>query len=727
MPTHDCDLKQGSLDIKHLVKEAFKTISPFWPLKNLIAVNPLQGLEDLPIEEALDKGQAYFEQVDIPEHLLSINIETIKWLQTYFDEGQAKITMPFRKEGLYKAWKQLAIYDERIHKRKQENIIFLTNLPSSPEEAISVCLSKLGVSKKDSQLLITLLLTSLTGWASYIKYQSEWAQADNIPPSSSQLDYVAFRLGITCLLWPEAKELINWHHKFSTTSANKSLCQIQEVENRYRSSLLKAIAQQKITHPQNHEAQLVFCIDPRSEPFRKNLEGIGPYQTFGFAGFFGIPASIKDETTGLCHSSCPALLQPKHHLIKKPFDQKAYLKDKKGYKRFRLVKSLYQSLKYNFSTPFALVEALGIFSGIWMGLRTFSPKLAYRMKLQLISLLRQEQRSHLSIDTISLEEKCTYAENALKMVGLTENFAPLIVFCGHGSSTQNNAYSSALDCGACGGHPGGINAQILTTIMNDPAVRKQLSLKGIHIPETVLFLAAQHNTTTDEVKIYGHHEKEEIKKLQLALNKAGLMNQKNRLKKLGHKEGSKKIAEHRAYDWAQVRPEWGLARNAAFIVAPRDLTASIDLEGRCFLHSYDHKQDPEGVYLRTILTAPVIVAQWINMQYLFSTLNNSAYGGGSKITKNITGKMGVMQGNASDLMTGLPLQSVYYNDKEPFHEPQRLMIVVLTEQPILDRIIKNEAILKKLFSNGWIQMYMIDPNDHKTYSLKRDLSWEAVA
>lgn len=80
------------------------------------------------------------------------------------------------------------------------------------------------------------------------------------------------------------------------------------------------------------------------------------------------------------------------------------------------------------------------------------------------------------------------------------------------------------------------------------------------------------------------------------------------------------------------------------------------MEGRCFLHSYDYRNDPGGHYLAVILTAPIVVAQWINMQYLFSTLDNVAYGSGSKITKKITEKIGIMQDNASERMTELPLQ-----------------------------------------------------------------------
>lgn len=196
---------------------------------------------------------------------------------------------------------------------------------------------------------------------------------------------------------------------------------------------------------------------------------------------------------------------------------------------------------------------------------------------------------------------------------------------------------------------------------------------------------------------------------------------------MGNKHPLHKVASHiqtRACDWAQTRPEWGLAGNAAFIIAPRAFTQNLDLEGRCFLHSYDYTQDPTGTSLTTILTAPMVVAEWINMQYLFSTLNNAAYGSGSKVTQNITGKIGVMQGNASDLMTGLALQSVYRRDEQRFHQPLRMMTVVLAPKAMLDKIIDQQPMLQKLFGHGWVHLVCIEPNTHMIYRLNRDFTWE---
>lgn len=719
-------IEKDVVNVCDLVKASFSKIAPFWPLQNLIAVSPLQGLEAQPIEEAMNIAAAYFEQPNLPEAMLLVNIQTMKWLQVYCDQGQATIQMPLRKYGLYNAWRQLAPYDEKLHKNIKEHREFLKSLPEKPEKVIAQNLLRLGIAKEEREQFLTLLLVTLPGWASYIKYQTEWASIDTHDYQITQLDYLAVRLIITSLLWPQAKQLLSWHKQALEGAISSKLNQIQVAEASYRIPLLKKIAKQKIQKPHTPEAQFVFCIDVRSEPFRKSLESTGDYQTLGFAGFFGIPVKITEKSSGSSYSSCPVLLQAKHEVIEAPCGVAECLADKKGYERLTSLKKLYQSLKYTFSTPFVLVEALGVFSGIWMGLRTLSLKLASRIKKHLIHLIRRPQEIEPSLSGISFEEQYAYAESALKMMGLTSHFAPLIVFCGHRSSTENNAYATALDCGACAGRHGGSNAKILAAIMNRSAIKMQLARNGIHIPQTTQFLAAEHNTTTDEVILYCEDDKEEIQKLKNDLELARKSNSEYRLKKLGVMNSQSYLAQLRAHDWAQVRPEWGLARNAAFIVAPRDLTCALNLDARCFLHSYDYTQDQQGISLTAILTAPMVVAEWINMQYLFSTVNNVAYGGGSKITQNITGKMGIMQGNASDLMTGLPLQSLYKSDTESYHEPQRLMVVVLAPRIMLNKIIQAQPILQKLFGNGWVQLAVIEPGNNEIYLLNRDFSWGKI-
>ncbi len=713
------------------VSESFKTIAPFWPLKNLIAVNPLQGLEDLPIEDALNIGAAYFEQAELPGKMDDVNRETIKWLQVLFDDGQASLPMPFKESGLYAAWRHLAVYDAKLHNNNEQKINWLKALPQTAEQAISTCLLRLGLTKKDHVQFLTLMLTTLPGWAAHIKYRTEWTGVDSNHFPVNQADYLAIRLGITTLLWPESKELLLWH-ECALEKSKAVPCALEKIttlEDPYHLPLLEKLAAQTCHVPHTPKAQLVFCIDVRSEPFRKALEAADDYQTFGFAGFFGIPVKITDTVKGESYASCPVLLSPKHEVKETPCDHKKCEHVSKEYEHLIGFKRLYQSLKYNFTTPFALVESLGLASGIWMGLRSFSPKLASRLKTTVTETIRKPYEVAPSLDDITLAEQCSYAQNALNMMGLTHHFAPIVVLCGHRSSTQNNAYATGLDCGACGGRHGGSNAKILAAILNCSKVRAHLHKNGIDIPETTRFIAAEHNTTTDEMTIYGHQDCPDIQKLKEDLETAQITNSATRLERMQKGIAETKAASKtrlRSQDWAQVRPEWGLARNAALIVGPREITASLDLEGCCFLHSYDYTNDPEGTSLTTILTAPMVVAQWINAQYLFSTMNNVAYGGGSKITKNITGKMGIMQGNASDLMTGLPLQSVYSSDTEAYHQTLRLMTVVYAPMDMLDSIIKAQPVLQKLFGNGWVKLACIEPNTRKTYLLNRDFTWQSI-
>ena len=122
----------------------------------------------------------------------------------------------------------------------------------------------------------------------------------------------------------------------------------------------------------------------------------------------------------------------------------------------------------------------------------------------------------------------------------------------------------------------------------------------------------------------------------------------------------------------------------------------------------------------------MVVAEWINTQYLFSTLDNVSYGSGSKITHNVTGQLGIMQGNGSDLMHGLPLQSVNSSDEDSYHEPQRLLTVVYAPRAIVDAIIARQDILKTLFFNGWVTLVVIEPTEEVAYQLDREGHWHSL-
>lgn len=728
-------------DLVRYIEKSWEIVAPFWPLKNLIAVNPLQGFESHSFEEALMEARALFQQKEIIPELEAVNRETIKWCQAFFDDGQATLAMPLRHRGLYAAWKELVQWDDRLHKGNSSLIRFIKELPESPVSAINACLERLQIPAKDIRRFFEILLVTLPGWASHIKYRTDWnhEETDEKFPVS-KADYLAIRIIIVTLLWPEARRAPGLFEKLNSGMLWKdsSLSRIADAETSYRAELigkLKVAREFSTREVMRPEAQVIFCIDVRSEPFRRSLELIGAYETFGFAGFFGTPIRIEEEVTGKSYASCPVLLTTKHTIAEKHCCP-GHIKEeiRQGHLFRKQIKRVSQSLKNTFTTPFIAVEMLGLAAVASMTLRTLFPLSSMRLKWKVSGSRKGDALLKPDLSTMKLEDQCVYAEGALRMIGLTRNFSEVVVFCGHGSHTENNAYATALDCGACGGHPGGSNARVLAAILNSQSVREVLRLRGILIPQYTRFLAAEHQTTTDEVIIFDHgendvHVKEIVEQLKEDLSIAcehtcALRN--GSLVRFSKMASNYQSALTRSFDWAETRPEWGLAKNGSFIVGPRSLTKGINLEGRSFLHSYEHSEDPDGAILTTILTAPMVVAHWINSQYLFSSIDNVAFGSGSKVTQNITGKLGIMQGNGSDLMSGLPIQSVASADDELYHEPVRLLTVVYAPWQRIEKIISEQEGLRKLFGNGWVSMVCIDPGSGDFLQLRRDLSWECI-
>ena len=183
-----------------------------------------------------------------------------------------------------------------------------------------------------------------------------------------------------------------------------------------------------------------------------------------------------------------------------------------------------------------------------------------------------------------------------------------------------------------------------------------------------------------------------------------------------------KLARRNAMDWSQVRPEWGLSRNVYFVIGRRHLTAQTMLHGRAFLHSYDYRIDPKQRLLENILTGPLVVGQWINMEHYFSAVDNERFGSGSKVNQNVAGRFGVMTGNLSDLRTGLPSQTVLKNGL-PYHEPLRLITVIEAPFEHARKAIDGVVAVKNLVQNAWIRLLIVDPESGEV-SLFEDGAWQ---
>jgi uncharacterized protein len=181
----------------------------------------------------------------------------------------------------------------------------------------------------------------------------------------------------------------------------------------------------------------------------------------------------------------------------------------------------------------------------------------------------------------------------------------------------------------------------------------------------------------------------------------------------------------RSADWSQVRPEWGLAGNASFIIGRRELTKGLNLAGRAFQHSYDYREDPTNRLLEVLMTAPQVVAQWINMEHYFSAVDNEVYGSGSKIYHNVVGRIGIMSGPWSDLRLGLARQTVM-NGEAPYHEPMRLLTIIEAPRANIEKLIGRHEVLQHFYHNEWVHLVALDPEDGVLYRYRPTGVWSRI-
>ena len=702
-----------------------------------------------------------------------VDYHVIKWCKLYLDDAQAGWTMPNRERGLFYAWRHLAQHDPALSKQQRDHI---KQLSDNPQEVIKMTLTQLDVPQDKVQGYFENHLLALPGWAGMML----WQEQNNDKESQLIEDYLALRLGLewvfvapnlpverdTNQVVPEVVQAIikwvNWSNFsidqwFELTEAQQRqyLAFSAQFDDHQRRKLwleawemtykqqLKAQVTPETTNEVSHsveqsskstitpQAQLAFCIDVRSEPFRRQIEAAGPFETIGIAGFFGLPIEKCELDAPHTHASLPVMNEPQHRIQEYTHEKQPHLFQQRKH-TLESVTYTFKKMKQNVLPSLLLPELSGPWLTLQMLSRSFVPgRTGTLIRNFYKRWLRKPQDTALTLDHqphqhddelpvgFTQQEQINYAQQTLKMMDLTHDFAPLVVLCGHGSHSANNPYAASLDCGACGGAASGFNAKVLAQLCNLPDVRKGLVDHGIEIPENTVFAAAEHHTSVDDLEwIYLPNLTDQaqtaFEEIQQALPDISKHANTQRLAQLPNhhitKKDPLKEANRLANDWSEIRPEWGLARNAAFIIGQRSLTEGTDLQGRVFLHNYDWEQDSDGVLLANIIGGPATVAQWINLQYYASTVAPHYYGSGSKTTQTITAGIGVMQGNASDLMTGLPWQSVMSGDDKMYHAPIRLLIVVEAPQSFVKRLLQeNEAFAQKL-KNGWIQLASIDEN-----------------
>lgn len=682
----------------------------------------------------------------------SITHEISQFCGAFFDEDQAD-WHPAQEATLFAGWRATIRHDRGVEllMNAPEVVERVACLPEDGVEAMAFVLDRLDVPVSEVSELLTALLLRVNGWASWCAYLRWQARLDG-GDDSSIVDLLAIRLAWEFLLDDGRREAgsawAQWRARLKAavleaggTEPNWDPVYQRALEIGYRSNLaaeLAAVPAEKASGRPVHAVQAVFCIDVRSEVFRRALEAVAPeVQTLGFAGFFGLPIEYAPLGTKFRRPQLPGLLAPALSVTDTCGHAEGDLKTAAA-REHRLAQAKSRlGFKRLPASAFALVETLGLgyatqLIGRSLPLGQKSPVSPDQAGLQPGVRLRPV----LSLGE-DVETKTNLAEKVLRATGLTSAFARLVLLAGHGSTSANNPHAAGLDCGACCGQTGEVNARALAALLNEPSVRHALVERNIRIPDDTCFLAGLHNTTTDVVELFDPEtvpssHADDLARLRTSLDEAGRRARAERAPALGladlaaRPEALFKALKTRAADWSQTRPEWGLADNAAFIVAPRRRTRNINLRGRSFLHDYDWRADTDHSILELIMTAPMVVTNWINMQYYASTVDNRRYGSGNKVLHNVVGgRIGVFEGNGGDLRIGLSMQSLH--DGENWrHTPQRLAVFIEAPREGIEGVIAKHQIVRQLIENEWLSLMRIDPERGDVEQYHRN-GWRILA
>jgi uncharacterized protein YbcC (UPF0753/DUF2309 family) len=499
-------------------------------------------------------------------------------------------------------------------------------------------------------------------------------------------------------------------------------------ELRFRQRVYDAIGSHAPRPTEDPPFQAVFCLDERSESLRRHLEEVEPAcETLGAAGFFGVAMYYKGAEDAQPRPLCPVVMKPEHEVVEVPFavTNLAHLRQRFG----QLVARWSRGMTIGSLTMVrgTLVTAgLGALATIPLVVRVLFPRVAGRLREETLELV-QAPAGRLALDRrdeppalgrvsgFSKEEMAEIVARALRELGIADRLADLVLVVGHGSSSLNNPHESAYDCGACGGSRGGPNARAFAQMANDPSVRELLRAKwSIEIDDRVCFVGAEHNTASDEIRYFDRDRIPPAASARFAaavaaLEAARARDAHERTRRfdaippwfparlaLAHVEG-------RADDLAQPRPEYGHSTNAFCVIGRRERTRGLFFDRRAFLASYDPTSDEDGAILARLLSAIVPVVVGINLEYYFGRVDPFGYGCGTKLPHNVTALLGVMEGHASDLRTGLPWQTV------DMHEPVRLTIVIETDGEKLRRVLDSLPAVRRLVDNRWFYCAALDP------------------
>jgi uncharacterized protein len=719
------------------------------------------------VAEVLDRLAAGDRQASRTAFMVD---EIGKFCAAFFDEGQAAWRMPQRHLGLWQAWRAVAAHDRSPEIMGIRHFrATIAGLAADPVAAIAGILHAHGIPPHAFVDYLHRALFDIGGWAAYARYlvwdNGLYGRADD-----TLVQLLAVRMAWGHALFRERTDAAfqaAWAQEMATAAVlpaddrpgdDPDLAIDLLLHEAYEAGFQRRLLGRLEAHMagavlregpgaggapvHRPRVQAAFCIDVRSEVIRRAIETVADdIATIGFAGFFGFPIEYIPIGRSRGGAQCPVLLTPAFTVCEAVHGADAETETEVLGLRLlrRRAAKAWKSFKLSAVSSFTFVEAMGLtyaakIVGDSAGItRPVTDPNTDGLDGTVIGRIgpRLEPRPVDGRATgFTDDQRLAMAEAVLRAMSLTGPFARLVLLAGHGSSTVNNPHASGLDCGACGGHTGEANARVAASILNDPHVRIGLGNRGLMVPADTWFVAGLHDTTTDDIRLFDRDAippgfAADVAALESDLATASAIARRERSALLAL-DGSQNVDAQvlaRSRDWSQVRPEWGLAGCAAFIAAPRARSRGLDLAGRAFLHDYRWQDDAGFGVLKLIITAPMVVASWISLQYYGSTVNNAAFGAGHKALHNVVGQLGVLEGNAGDLKVGLPWQSVHDGSRF-IHEPLRLNVIIQAPEAEIDAVIAGSQMVRELVDNGWLHMFAMADETSTLRRRVRGGGWE---
>jgi uncharacterized protein YbcC (UPF0753/DUF2309 family) len=675
------------------------------------------------------------------------------WAAAFHDDGQAAWRSAERSGGIFASWRAEALVDRTPELMGLRGFrAAIAALPEDHATAATSVLSDVDLPAELLELYLQALLLRIPGWSA-VAARLDWEAGLRGGDTGHLLQWLAV---LVC--WDHAAAAAvgtgaateTWRGRLAdrlehTSSELATALVLQDARDRAARRELAALVEtaDRPGDPDTHDAashdtraQVVCCIDVRSEVLRRHLERVAPdVETLGFAGFFG--AAVEVVPLGHDHAvaQCPALVAPAHTLHEALDDPERSASAARSRRLRHQLRAAWKQFRtgavscYGFVSPVGLLYAPKLVSDAAGLTRPVpAPGTAELPRWAAPGLTPAPDGR---VSEVPLDARVAIAAGALRGMSLTHGLAPLLVLVGHGASTVNNPHAASLECGACGGHGGATNARVVAAMLNDPEVRAALDEQGIVVPATTHVVAAVHDTTTDQVtlldldRVPASH-RDAVARLGSDLHEAGsqvVVERSGRFAPTSRDAAD--AAVRRSRDWAQVRPEWGLAGCRAFVAAPRSRTRGLDLGGQAFLHSYDWEHDEGFAVLEQIMSAPMVVASWITLQYYASTVDPELFGAGDKTMHNVVGRMGVLEGCGGDLRLGLAQQSVR-DGSVLQHEPLRLAVMIEAPTWAIDEVLARAHAVDQLVTNGWVLLHAIDPSDGRVLGRSSDGTWAPV-